>query len=131
VDNFSTGYDEYARLRQLNEGRDPYGDCQLVALAIARVVPGAEIVRGFVEFHDGDRTLHYWVKAGERDLDPLAENFTRTVSGRRVERVVTPEEILNEWRAFLSEFPYEAPASPCRLRWRLGISDFLGKRGDY
>ncbi|MEN8444163.1 MAG: hypothetical protein ABG776_04015, partial [Cyanobacteria bacterium J06555_13] len=50
---------EYKRLRSLIGDRHPFGDCQLVALMIARAIDGT-IIDGEVSCSDGKRIWHFW-----------------------------------------------------------------------
>lgn len=65
---------EYARLLSLTKGRHPFGDCQLVALMIARAIDG-EIIEGDVDLAEGRQIWHYWAVKSEHIYDPLAENW--------------------------------------------------------
>jgi hypothetical protein len=110
---------EYQRLCQLIGGNPPYGDCQLVSLMIYRAVPDSQIVQGYVEFMDGDRTEHFWVQSDDRDLDLLARDWLRTPINKVAKRIIDANEILEEYRRSAELIPDFNPDSLFPLRWML------------
>jgi hypothetical protein len=110
---------EYNRLCKLMGGKPPFGDCQLVALMVSRVVINSRIVQGYVGFEDGDRVEHFWIRSGNTDIDPLAADWLRIPVSYSVTAEVQPSEILNEYQGFIATFPEANAYSPFPLRWAL------------
>lgn len=91
---------EYDRLRNLVDGMPLYGDCELVALMISRILPNSTIVRGTVfmdlEELEIEEIDHCWVRDKEDDIDPLSDD-------RMVTEVVKPTQIINDSDLHLPE----------------------------
>jgi hypothetical protein len=119
---------EYRRLCSLIGGKPPYGDCQLVALMIGKVISGSQIVKGIVlvdypqELLHQDREIeHFWVVLREIDIDPLSEDWTGNprILSREIVRTVEPSEILDEYKDFIKEFPEPDKLGLFPLRWQV------------
>ena len=135
-----TAKQEYRRLCALIGGKPPYGDCQLVALLINKVVVNSQIVTGVVRRNSIDETIneykdvdHYWVISDGIDIDPLAEDWIETpvIFSRTIDRTVEPSEILDEYKKLIKEFPEPNKLGLFPLRWQvkneLIIEDNIGK----
>ena len=100
---------EYKRLRSLIGGRHPYGDCQLVALMIARAI-GGDIIEGDVNFESRNQIWHYWALSQDGDMyDPLADAWADVPCVYTPQRSVREEEVLGELRVFVDSIDYIPP----------------------
>ena len=117
MNEFILAEKEYKRLCNLI-CRVPYGECQLVALMIHRAIPNSKIVEGVVRCEDGD-VNHFWVRANQKDIDPLSQDWDSIVIDRLVTSVVHPSVILEEYRGFIDKFPEPSEYSFFPLRWKI------------
>jgi hypothetical protein len=131
---------EYRRLCSLIGEKPPYGDCQLVALLVNKVVPNSQIVMGIVRRNSFDDTInkykdieHFWVISDGIDIDPLAEDWIENpvIFSRTIVRMVEPSEILDDYKRLIAEFPEPDKLGLFPLRWQvkneLIIEDNIGK----
>lgn len=113
---------EYRRLCDL-AGKIPYGECELVALMISRILPGSVIVRGWVKVDSGEFVEqdidHFWVRFEEKDVDPLSNDWTSIILERLTTSVIEPSQIEQHYRLFLREFPESSENTMFPLRWKL------------
>ena len=88
MDNAAKAQAEYNRLRSLIGGRHPKGDCQLVALMIARAIDG-DIIDGIVSFEQRTPTWHFWARGRDTCLyDPLTDSWDRQPAAYTMKRIV-------------------------------------------
>ena len=92
---------EYKRLRALINGRYPNGDCQLVALMIARAIVG-QIVEGDVTFVDRNEPMwHFWATDAEGQFyDLMADDWDSQPLAYAIKRTVDESEVLRELEVF-------------------------------
>ena len=106
MENAAKAQAEYRRLRSLIGDRHPKGDCQLVALMIARAIDG-DIIDGRVCFDEGDPIWHFWARRGDTcRYDPLADSWDRTPTAYTMKRTVEESEVLEELRHFVKGIDY-------------------------
>ena len=97
---------EYNRLRSLIGGRHPKGDCQLVALMIARAIDG-DIIDGTVSLGGGASIWHFWACREDTYIyDPLANSWDRQPTTYTTKRTVEESEVLEELRHFVKDIDY-------------------------
>lgn len=109
---------EYKRFCSLID-KPPYGDCEMVALAIA-CKTGLKIMRGFVVFEDGDRVEHCWLESEDNIVfDPLSLDWSRQPVNRLDATERNLQDVLNEYWSFINEFPEPCPNCLFPLRWAL------------
>ena len=131
-DHQAVARSEYLRLCQLIGGRPPLGDCQLVALMLARAVKG-QIATGIVEVSTGHRFWHYWAEdVTETRFDCLADDWDPSIGVvQAYERTgfVPESNVLAELRHFLEPFDWVpagwTPTFP--LRFALASELLTGK----
>lgn len=100
MDNDALAKAEYQRLRSLIGGRYPNGDCQLVALMIARIISG-EIIDGMVSFTTRDPMWHFWARDDKgRYYDPLADDWDERTEMYMLRSYVEEREVLSELATF-------------------------------
>lgn len=113
---------EYKRLCRLIGGTPPYGECELVALMIHRVMPESEIIEGIVtveiDFIE-EKIKHFWVMLNEEHIDPLSEDWQSTVISRSIFRTVSAAKILEDYRASIQRCPDPSYHLFSPLRWKL------------
>ena len=106
MDDTAKAQKEYDRLRSLIGGRHPKGDCQLVAMMIARAING-DIIDGMVSFEEGDPIWHFWGRRGDTCIcDPLADSWNRQPARYTMKRSVEESEVLEELRYFVKDIDY-------------------------
>lgn len=110
--------EEYRRLCDL-AGKIPYGECELIALMISRVLPGSVIVRGLVEVDSGEPIKHFWVQYQGRDIDPLSTDWNSIVIERLAIKIIEPFQIIENYLLFLQDFPEPSENTMFPLRWKL------------
>lgn len=103
MDSAAKAQTEYERLRSLIGGRHPKGDCQLVALMVARAING-DIVDGMVSFEEGEPIWHFWARGENACIyDPLAASWDRQPTTYTMKRTVEESEVLAELRHFVKD----------------------------
>ena len=106
MDDTAKAQTEYNRLRSLIGGRHPKGDCQLVALMIARAIDG-DIIEGTVRFEAGAPIWHFWARRGDTcRYDPLANGWDKQPTTYTVKRTVEESEVIEELRHFVRDIDY-------------------------
>ena len=122
------GHQEYKHLCELIGGKNPYGDCQLVALMLHLAIPESVIIEGVIECIDRD-VNHFWVRIEEIDVDPLSIAWNTFILSRKVLKEVGAEEILQEYKSFIEAFPEPSEYSFFPLRWKVypSLSKYLTK----
>ncbi len=107
MDNAAKAQAEYERLRSLTGGRNPYSDCQLVALMIARAI-GGDIIDGGVTCKSGKHIWHFWAHGKDTCVyDPLAEAWKDDQPHLYLlRRYVEEEEVLGELERFVKSIDY-------------------------
>lgn len=122
--------EEYKRLCSLIN-KPPYGDCQLVALMLFFKV-GGDIVRGELVMEDGKLVDHFWLEIDGQVCDPLSKDWTRDVESREKKENIEPQQIIDDWQKFITDFPQPAKYELFPLRWAVKdeILKYIGDKNN-
>lgn len=105
--NIAKAQAEYERLCALIGSTHPHGDCQLVALMVARAIDG-RIIEGDVTWSDGSLSWHFWAVTVDRHpCDPLGQAKEHIKpQAYQAKRTVKESEILSDLRTFVGAIEY-------------------------